>query len=109
MASAFAVQQFVRYKLWPKATLEIVHFGSGGQEVEKMLTDAAEYCQGHGFSTNTRVVQGSARDRLIAYGKETKADMIVMGNSIRRIWLAKMMGDTALHVMTQAECPLFLS
>jgi nucleotide-binding universal stress UspA family protein len=109
VTSASAMQQFVQYKLWPEATLEIVSFGSGGPAVEKMLMEAEHYCHSHGFSVSTHIVQGAARNRMIPYAEQSDADMIVMGNSIRRIWLAKMMGDTTLHVMSQAQCPLFLS
>lgn len=35
--------------------------------------------------------------------------MIVMGNSIRSIWLRKMLGDTLLNTLLRADRPLFLS
>ena len=37
------------------------------------------------------------------------ADMIVMGNSIRSIWMRKVLGDTVLNTLTRADRPLFLS
>ena len=110
MESAKAMRRFVQFNLWPDAELKIVHFSegdiSGGQA---LLENAATYCRDHGFATQTRIIPGRADQNLLSVSAEQDSDMIVMGNSIRSIWLRKMLGDTVLNTLTRADRPLFLS
>ncbi len=109
MESAKAMRRFVQGGLWPDAALEIVHFSETPDDSNLLLKDAAAYCQDHGFTVNTRMLLGRPHDLLLSSAQEIEADMIVMGNSIRSIWLRKVLGDTVLNTLTQADRPLFLS
>lgn len=104
------MKRFVQFRLWPDAKLQIVCFAEGITEAPlQLLTDAKEYCQAHGFDVEDKVLSGTAPERLLPYATEWKADMIVLGNSVRSVLLRKVIGDTTLHVIRNAEIPLFLS
>jgi nucleotide-binding universal stress UspA family protein len=38
-----------------------------------------------------------------------QADMIVLGNSARSLLMKRVLGETALHIIRNADRPLFLS
>jgi nucleotide-binding universal stress UspA family protein len=46
---------------------------------------------------------------LLQHATEWKADVIVVGNSVKRVWLKKLFGETAMHVIQNATVPLFVS
>ena len=109
MESAKAMRHFVQSGLWPKAKVVLVHFSDGPHGGNALLNDAAAYCQDHGYSVSTRMIPGSSGDQLLDSAQELNADMIVMGNSIRSIWLRKVVGDTVLKMLTTADRPVFLA
>ncbi|MBW2514500.1 MAG: universal stress protein [Deltaproteobacteria bacterium] len=109
MESAKAMRHFVQFRLWPHAALDIVHFSSGEDDSNALLTNAAAYCRDHGYQVNTRMVPGKAEDHLLSTAQKNNTDMIVMGNGIRSIWLRKVLGDTVLKTLSQSEKPIFLS
>lgn len=109
MESAKAMRHFVQFRLWPHAVLDIVHFSSGEDDSNALLTNAAAYCRDHGYQVNTRMVPGKAEDHLLSTAEKNNTDMIVMGNGIRSIWLRKVLGDTVLKTLSQSEMPIFLS
>lgn len=109
MESAKAMRRFVQFKLWPDAELTIVHFSDGHSNGKALLKDAADYCKDYGFKVQERMITGKPSLQLLASAEEMDADMIVMGNSIRSIWLRKILGDTVLDTLTRADRPLFLS
>lgn len=109
MESAKAMRHFVQFGLWPDARLEIVHFGDAETKKLSLLDDAADYCKGYGYETDVRIVPGTAGEHLLPAAQDMNADLIVMGNSIRSIWLRKILGDTVLSTLTRADRPLFLS
>ncbi len=109
MESAKAMRRFVQLKLWPDAALDIVHFGGSADRNSDLLDDAAAYCRDHGYAVDTRSIPGPAGDRVVASAREMNADLIVMGNSIRSIWLRKVLGDTVLQTLIRSDRPLFLS
>jgi len=109
MESAKAMRRFVQFKLWPAAKLEIVHFGSQADDARRLLDPAAAYCRDHGYAVDTHDVSGTAKEQLLARAQQLDVDLIVMGNSIRKLWLRKVLGDTVLHVLTHADRPIFLS
>ena len=110
LESAKAMKRFAQFRLWPDAKLQIVCFAEGlTDDAIESLTDAKEYCQAHGFDVEDKLLSGTAPERLLPYATEWKADMIVLGNSVRSVLLRKVIGDTTLHVIRNAEIPLFLS
>jgi nucleotide-binding universal stress UspA family protein len=109
MESAKAMRHFVQFNLWPNAVLTLVPFSDGPDDSNLLLKDAAAYCRDHGYEVNARMIPGKAEEHLLSTAREENADMIVMGNSIRSIWLRKVLGDTVLKTLTQSELPIFLS
>jgi nucleotide-binding universal stress UspA family protein len=52
---------------------------------------------------------GDAQSHLLPNALELGSDLIVMGDSAKSLLTHRVFGDTALHVIRSAECPLFLS
>ena len=103
------MRRYVQFNAWRDAGLRIVHFGRSGENATRLLKAAAEYCQAHGFDAETEVVDKSAGDHLIEYAQHNNLDMIVMGNSIRRVIFRHLLGDTVLNAIRQPDRPLFLA
>jgi len=109
MESAKAMRRFVQFRLWPEALLDIVHFNEGSVSGNALLKEAEKYCRDHGYTVQTRMIPGKPDDLLLRTADEINADLIVMGNSIRSIWLRKVLGDTVLSALRKADRPIFLS
>ncbi len=109
MESAKAMRRYVQLNPWRNVSLRIVHFGKNDDNTAQFLTDAAEYCSDHGFTTETEVVEKPARDHLIEYAQQNNMDLIVMGNSIRNLIFRHLLGDTVLNAIQQSDRPLFLA
>ncbi len=109
MESAKAMRRFVQMRLWPDVALEIVHFSEGDEQGLDLLEDAADYCRAHGYVPQTRCIKKSADDGILVQAEASKADIIVMGNSVRSLMSRQILGSTVLTTIRQAACPLFLA
>lgn len=109
MESAKALRHFLHLNPWPGVTLEIVHFKEGREREPFLLKDAADFCEAYGFEVKTELVEGQARSSLLPYARNTDADLIVMGNSVNKALLQRLLGDTVLGTIKSADRPLFLS
>lgn len=109
MESAKAIRHFLHLNPWPGVTLQIVHFQEGPVKEEFLLKDAAEFCGAHGFEVKTDMVKGRAKSDLLPFARENDADLIVMGNSVNRALIRRLLGDTALATIKSADRALFLS
>ena len=109
MESAKAIRHFLHLKPWPDVKLHIVHFKEGAENEPFLLKDAAEFCQAHGFDVRTDLVDGQARSDLLTFAHDVDADLIVMGNSVHKTLIKKLLGDTVLEAIKSADRPLFLS
>jgi nucleotide-binding universal stress UspA family protein len=109
MESAKTMKWFVQSGLWPEARLRIVTFEHQADTAEQLVGAAAEYCRAHGFEPEEAFVPKSPKDHLLPYATEWGADLIVIGNSARNLLLRRIFGETALHVIRNADRPLFLS
>jgi nucleotide-binding universal stress UspA family protein len=109
MESAKAMKRFVQMRICPDAQLKIITFHPSGDEACKLAVAAAGYCRAHGYHVEHQSNLGQARDLLLAAATLWQADMIVMGNSARSVWIRRILGDTLLDVLSQAEIPLFLA
>lgn len=109
MESAKTMRRFVQLQLWPEAKLRIVSFHESSEAGESRLEKAAEYCRAHGLNPETECVQEPPLEHLLPYADDWKADLIVLGNSAKSMLLRRILGETALHVMRNAELPLFLA
>ncbi len=108
MESAKAMKRFVQLRLWPEAKLKIVTFQRSEDKAQQLLYDASEYCRAHGFSAQTEYNPGSPKDFLLPFAVYWQADMIVLGNSARNLLVKRLLGETALHIIRNADRPLFL-
>lgn len=109
MESAKTMRRFLQLRLWEDLQLKIVTFGQKKPQPEKLLADAAEYCRAHGFELETEHVIDPPNAAILPYADSWEADLIVLGNSAKRMLLRRLLGETALHVMRNAEIPLFLA
>lgn len=108
MESAKTMKRFVQLRLWPDVKLKIVTFQSTEDKAHKLLYDAAEYCRAHGFHVEHESNPGSPKDFLLPMATLWQADMIVLGNSARNLLVKRVIGETALHIIRNADRPLFL-
>ncbi len=109
MESAKTMKQFIRMRLWPDMQLRIVTFDHPADKAERLLRNAAEYCRAHGFTPEVTHIPGPPKNQLLPVADDWGADLIVMGNSAKNLLLRRIFGETALHVIQQADRPLFLS
>ncbi|NOZ40912.1 MAG: universal stress protein [Planctomycetes bacterium] len=109
MGSAKTMRRFIHLRLWPEAQLKIITFNRGDQAREALLPAAADYCRAHGFEPETDSIAKHPKHEILPYAEQWGADLIVMGNSSKRLLLRRILGETALHVMRNAELPLFLA
>ncbi len=108
MESAKAMKRFIQLCPWPNVSLKIVTFERSEEEARQLLYDAAEYCREHGFTVETESNPGSPKTLLLPLATLRQADVIVMGNSVRSLLVRRILGDTALHIIRNADRPLFL-
>lgn len=108
MESAKTMKRFVQLRLWPDVKLKIVTFYGSEEKARGLLYDASEYCRAHGFHVESESNPGSPKDFLLPIATYWQADMIVMGNSARNLLVKRLIGETALHIIRNADRPLFL-
>jgi nucleotide-binding universal stress UspA family protein len=108
MESAKTMKRFVQLRLWPDVKLKIVTFQSSEDKAHQLLYDAAEYCRAHGFPVEYESNPGPPKDFLLPIATYWQADMIVMGNSARNLLVKRLVGETALYIIRNADRPLFL-
>jgi nucleotide-binding universal stress UspA family protein len=109
MESAKTMKQFIQLRLWPEARLKIVSFQKSEEKAHQLLFDASEYCKIHGFRVEHESNPGIPKDLLLPMAALWQADMIVLGNSARSLLIRRVLGETALHIIRNADRPLFLS
>lgn len=109
MESAKTMKRFVQLRLWPDVELKIVTFQHSEDKAHQLLYDASEYCRAHGFHVSRAESNpGSPKDFLLPIATYWQADMIVLGNSARSLLVKRILGETALHIIRNADRPLFL-
>jgi nucleotide-binding universal stress UspA family protein len=63
---------------------------------------------GLGGTPYTSVAIHRAKDFFLPIATYWQADMIVLGNSARNLLIKRLLGETALHIIRNADRPLFL-
>ena len=106
--AAETMKQFVRLDLWPDVTLRLLACGNGDTNADRLLNDAFIYCRQHGHEPELNYRRGSPRKEILAEAHEWDADLIVLGTSRRGVLPRAIFGSTALHVIRNADRPLFL-
>ena len=109
MESAKTMKQFVQMRLWPEAKMRIVTFHEHRNAGERRLAKVKAYFEAHGLQPETDCIIEPPLDNLLPYASEWKADLIVLGNSAKNMLLRRILGETALHVMSNSDKPLFLA
>lgn len=109
MESAKAMKRFVQMQLWPVSDVRIISFEDGKGHARELLAQAADYCRAHGFELETECVYGSPKEHLLPYIRNWGADLTVVGNSAQNLILRRIFGETALHIIRNADLPLFLA
>jgi nucleotide-binding universal stress UspA family protein len=109
MESARAIKQFLHMQLWKDLTLKVVTFEHSSEVARTLLSDVAGYCQSYGYQPETEHVEGSPKQQLLQHATDWNADLIVLGNSAKHVWVKKFLGETAMNVIRHANIPLFLS
>jgi nucleotide-binding universal stress UspA family protein len=107
--SAKAIKRFVQSGLWPDVQLRLLVCARSAEEAEPLLADMAVYCRVHGFEPQLENSQESPKTRILAAAAECDADLIVLGNGVRKLWLNRILSGTALHVIQKADRPLYLA
>jgi nucleotide-binding universal stress UspA family protein len=109
MESAKTIKWFAQLKPWPDAQLRVVTFERPVEEAEQLVGDAADYLRRHGFQPEEAYVPASPRHELLPYAAQWGADLIVAGNSAKTLLLRRVLGETALNLITTSDRPLFLA
>lgn len=109
MKSAKTIKRFMSMQLWPDLSVKVVTFEHPPEVARELVDDVASYCRAYGVDAEVAHVTGSAQQQLLQHATDWKADLIVLGNSAKNVWLKKLLGETALHVIRHADVPLFLS
>lgn len=108
MESAKSMKRFVDMRLFPAAAMKIVHFGDTSDTAKMLLQNAAGYCAAHDFNVETEAFDAPIQQGLSAEIDRWKADMVVIGISNKRVFLRKILGDTALQIISESKVPLFV-
>ena len=107
--SAATLRRFLQIMPYNNIELRIATFEMDEQRSNRLLKQATRYCSGYNLQPETIHVPSKASDSLLDQAAEYQADLVVMGNSARNILLRRMLGETALRAIREAEVPLFLS
>jgi nucleotide-binding universal stress UspA family protein len=107
--SARALRAFVQLGAWPRCELSVAAFGRDGPTADKLLSDVAAYCEPHGYTPRLHHSQRSPVEAILETARGWPADLIVMGDGAHGVLARKVLGDTLLHVVRQADRPLFLT
>lgn len=108
MESANAMKRFVQLRPFGIVNVRLVCFEQP-EEGMKLLEDAAEYCETHGFPTEIENSPLAARVNLLPYADRHGADLIILGNSERTLVLRYVMGSTFLEAIRESKVPLFVA
>lgn len=109
MESAKTMRRFVHFRMWPDAKIRIVTFHDEQRAGDERLAEAVEYFKAHGLEPETECILQPPLEHILPYAESWGADLIVLGNSAKNMLLRRILGETALHVMRNAERPLFLA
>jgi nucleotide-binding universal stress UspA family protein len=108
MRAAETMKQFVRFQPWPDTRVKILSCGADMPDADRLLTDASIYCRQHGIEPEVKYRDGNPGKEILAEAAEWDADLIVLGTSRSSVFSRAVFGTTALHVIRNADRPLFL-
>jgi nucleotide-binding universal stress UspA family protein len=105
--STRAMKRWVQMRLFPTAELRVVSFGPAFF-MQPLVDASVEYCKAHGYTVAGHTVDAEAKEALLDEAADYDADLIVLGSSARKTFLRRMLGDTALQIISEAQIPLFV-
>jgi len=107
--SAKTIKRFVQLRPWPEVTLKVITCHCPRETAQQRLADVAAYCRAHGHDPQLEHLPEPAKRQILTHAVGWDADLIVLGNSARSYLMRKIFGETAIHVMENADRCLFLS
>lgn len=105
--AAETMKQFIRLTPWPDVSLRLLSCSADMPDADRRLSDASIYCRQHGFEPELKYRSGSPGKEILSEAAEWDADLIVLGVSRGSIFSRAVFGTTALHVLRNADRPLF--
>jgi nucleotide-binding universal stress UspA family protein len=109
MGAARAMKRFIRTRLWPDVAVHIACFDKDEAEARPLLEDAAGYCRAHGHAPTVARVEAPPKTGILAHAIAEDADLIVLGGTYQQRLFARMFSDIALHVIRNADRPVFIT
>jgi nucleotide-binding universal stress UspA family protein len=107
--SAKTIKRFVQSRLWPEVELRLLTCARSTGDARALLAEMSAYCRAHGYEPETEASDAPPKVQILAAAQEWNADLIVLGNGVRNLWLNRVLGSTALHVIQNADRPLYLA
>lgn len=107
--SAKTIKRFLQSQLWPNVELRILTCKPASSDAMSLLADMAAYCRAHGIEPDLEHSDASPKQHILAVAHAWNADLIVLGNGARSLWFNRAVGSTALHVVQNADRPLYLA
>ena len=108
LRAAEAMKQFVRLQPWPEVSIRLLACNDDAGEADRLLSSAQIYCQQHGYEPQLNHRPGSPGNEILDEAAAWDADLIVLGISRSNLLSQMVFGSTALHVIRNADRPLFL-
>ena len=105
--AADTMKLFIRLNPWPDVSLKLLSCSSDMPDADRRLSDASIYCRQHGVEPEMKYRSGSPGKEILSEAAEWDADLIVLGMSRASIFSRSVFGTTALHVLRNADRPLF--
>ena len=105
--AAETMKQYIRLNPWPEVSLRLLSCSNDMPNADRWLSDASIYCRQHGFEPDMKFRTGSPGEEILSEAAEWDADLIVLGMSRASVFSRAVFGTTALHVLRNADRPLF--
>ena len=105
--STRAMKRFVQMNLFPGIRHRVVTFGRP-EQADPLAAAAMDYCRAHGCDVEARTIAADPQEALLPEAEAYGADVIVLGNSARKTFMRRMLGDTATHIIAGARSHLFV-
>ncbi|MHC4780205.1 MAG: universal stress protein [Planctomycetota bacterium] len=109
VTAAGALRRFLLMRLWHPVEIRIVCFAQADEDAQQNLEDARALCAAHGFEALSQTRPGTALENLLPFAEEWRADLIVMGDSVRSFLSRSLFGDVVLQAIRNSDRPLFLA
>jgi nucleotide-binding universal stress UspA family protein len=107
--SAATLRRFLQLRPHADIELRVATFEMDPSRSENLLAEVAKYCRKCNIEPDLIHFPADAQEHLLREAEAWQADLIVLGNSAKNLLLRRMLGETALKVIREAEVPLFLS